>query len=106
MVRFKKRALKFEQPSGKKRRYYSFLTIVLLVCIAIILKSTFDNIVKIVAYQGKILEMQEYELGIDEKLINSSSPIKNLIYDLQGRRLQAALAKGLYIRGGKKYLVR
>ena len=55
---------------------------------------------------GKILEKQEYELGIDEKLINSSSPIKNLIYDLQGRRLQAALAKGLYIRGGKKYLVR
>ena len=28
------------------------------------------------------------------------------IYDLQGRRLQAEPAKGLYIRGGKKYLVR
>jgi len=50
--------------------------------------------------------MQEYELGIDEKLINSSSPIKNLIFDPQGRRLQAAPTKGLYIRGGKKYLVR
>ena len=28
------------------------------------------------------------------------------IFDLQGRRLQAAPAKGLYIRDGKKYLVR
>ena len=27
MVRFKKRSLKFEKPSGAKKRYYSFLTI-------------------------------------------------------------------------------
>ena len=39
------------------------------------------------------------ELAADEKADPN-------IYDLQGRRLQAAPAKGLYIRGGKKYLVR
>ena len=31
---------------------------------------------------------------------------KDFIHDLQGRRLLSAPAKGLYIRGGKKYLVR
>ena len=39
------------------------------------------------------------ELAADEKADPN-------IYDLQGRRLGKAPAKGLYIRGGKKYLVR
>ena len=39
------------------------------------------------------------ELAADEKTDSH-------IYDLQGRRLSKVPAEGLYIRGGKKYLVR
>ena len=101
MVRFKKRALKFEQPSGKKRRYYSFLTIVLLVCIAIILKSTFDNIVKIVAYQGKILEMQK----IQSETANKNENLKKQLSDLDARSYEAIARNNLKMSGEDEVLI-
>ncbi len=55
---------------------------------------------------GRILEKHEYELGIDRTVSDLSESIKENVFDLQGRRLQSAPSKGLYIRGGKKYLVR
>ena len=55
---------------------------------------------------GTILEKHEYELGIDGMFTESSGRVKDNIYDLQGRRLLSAPAKGLYIRNGRKYLLR
>lgn len=55
---------------------------------------------------GKILEKHEYELGIVRTFTDSPVPIKKNVYDLQGRRLLSAPAKGLYIQNGRKYLVR
>ena len=101
MVKFKKKTLKFEKPNGKKRRYYSFLTIALLICIAIILKSTFDNIVKIVAYQGKILEMQK----IQAETTNKNENLKKQLSDLDARSYEAIARNNLKMSGEDEVLI-
>ena len=101
MVRLKKRALKFEKPSGAKKRYYSFLTIALLVCIFIILKSTVDNIVKIVAYQGKILEMKKIQADTASKNEN----LKKQLSDLDARSYEAIARNNLKMSGEDEVLI-
>ena len=51
-----------------------------------------------------IFILSDMEMTIDRNEFSKTG--LDVVYDLQGRRLQAAPAKGLYIRGGKKYLVR
>ena len=44
--------------------------------------------------------------GIHEITIPLSKPTDNVIYDLSGRQLNAIPERGIYIRNGKKYIVR
>ena len=46
------------------------------------------------------------EDSIDEKEYTYNSPKESTLYDLQGRRLSSTPQKGVYIRGGRKYVVR
>ena len=101
MVRFKKRSLKFEKPSGAKKRYYSFLTIALLICIVIILKSTFDNILKIIAYQGKIIEMKK----IQTETANKNENLKKQLGDLDSRSYEAIARNNLKMSGKDEVLI-
>jgi hypothetical protein len=40
------------------------------------------------------------------KDIESVHPVKNTLYDLQGRRLSTKPSKGVYIENGKKWVVK
>ena len=56
------------------------------------------------AFSGTVLPLDEYT-GIANTSITKTSSTNN-IFDLQGRRLSGKPAKGMYIQGGKKYVVK
>ena len=101
MVRIRNKSLKFEKPKNIKKRYYSFLTIALVVCIAIIIKSTFENILKIVAYQGKILEMKKIQAETAQKNEN----LKRQLGDLDSRSYEAIARNNLKMSGEDEVLI-
>ena len=101
MVRIRKRSLKFEKPNNIKKRYYSFLTIVLVICIGIIAKSTVVNIVKIIAYQGKIREMREIQVEAASKNEN----LKKQLEDLDARSHEAIARNNLKMSGEDEVLI-
>ena len=41
-----------------------------------------------------------------ERIENSESSIENAVYNLQGQRINSSLRKGLYIKNGKKVIVK
>ena len=49
-----------------------------------------------------IIEMNDEMVGINDILINPTT--SNIIYDLNGHRLNTAPVKGLYIHNGKKFM--
>ncbi|MBQ7449982.1 septum formation initiator family protein [bacterium] len=101
MVRLRKRSLKFEKPNRIKKRYYSFLTIVLLLCIGITIKSTFENILKIVSYQGKIKEMKKIQIETAQKNEN----LKKQLGDLDARSYEAIARNNLKMSGEDEVLI-
>ena len=56
-------------------------------------------------YSGTILSIEDYETGISHVPTTGSNNEERL-YDLQGRRLKAAPQRGMYIRNGRKYVVK
>jgi hypothetical protein len=40
------------------------------------------------------------------RIENSESSIENAVYNLQGQRINSSLRKGLYIKNGKKVIVK
>ena len=59
-----------------------------------------------IANQGE--QSQQLLTGIDELPVADSAvlPAANMIFDLQGRRLNGKPAQGIYIQNGRKYVVR
>lgn len=101
MARIRKRSLKFEKPNNIKKRYYSFLTVALVICIGIIAKSTFNNIVKIIAYQGKINEMRE----IQAEAASKNENLKKQLEDLDARSYEAIARNNLKMSGKDEVLI-
>jgi len=54
-------------------------------------------------YKGKVLPISDYNLRVSEI---PQTEIQKTVFDLQGRRLSAIPAKGLYIKNGKKFVSR
>ncbi len=50
--------------------------------------------------------MGEITMDIPQIEVSTSTTANPAIYDLQGRRLDGAPAKGVYIQNGRKYIVR
>ena len=101
MVRLRKKALKFEKPNNMKKRYYSFLTIALLFCIGIIAKSTIENILLIISYQGKIKELRKIQIETTEKNDN----LKKQLADLDARSYEAIARNNLKMSGENEVLI-
>ena len=101
MVRVRKKNLKYEKPNRMRKRYYSFLTIALLVCIAILLKSTIVNIFKIVSYQGKIKELKKIQIETEEK----NHSLKRQLEDLDSRSYEAIARNNLKMSGEDEVLI-
>ena len=101
MVRVRKRALKYEKPTKIKKRYYSFLTIALFVCILILLYSTFLNITKIISYQGKIKNLKKIQIETAEK----NTSLKKQLEDLDSRSYEAIARNNLKMAKEDEVLV-
>lgn len=101
MVRVRKKKIKYEKPNNIKKRYYSFLTIALLVCILILSYSTILNIGKIVAYQGKIKELKK----IQEETSQTNHNLKKQLNDLDSRSYEAIARNNLKMSGEDEVLI-
>ncbi len=58
---------------------------------------------------GEIYSQTEYDIaatGINEAVKYRRQPVDDVVYDLGGRRMTGALKPGVYIRGGKKVVIR
>ena len=101
MVRVRKRILKYEKPNRMKKRYYSMLTIALVVCLLIIANSAIVNILKIVSYQGKIRELTKIQIETAEKNDN----LKKQLNDLDARSYEAIARNNLKMSGEDEVLI-
>ena len=101
MVKIRKNNINFEQPNKPKKKYYSFLTIVLLFCIAILLYSTILNIGKIVSYQGKIKELKKIQAETTDK----NHSLKKQLNDLDSRSYEAIARNNLKMSGEDEVLI-
>ena len=101
MVRVRRKALRYEQPTKIKKRYYSFLTIVLLVCILILSYSAFLNITKIIAYEGKIKNLKKIQIETTEK----NTSLKKQLEDLDTRSYEAIARNNLKMAKEDEVLV-
>lgn len=101
MVRVRKKILKYEEPNRPKVRYYSFLTIALLVCILILLKSTVANIITIISYHGKINELKKIQVETTDKNHN----LKKQLNDLDSRSYEAIARNNLKMSGEDEVLI-
>ena len=101
MVRVRRKALRYEQPTKIKKRYYSFLTIVLLVCILILAYSTFLNVTKIIAYEGKIKNLKQIQIETNEK----NTSLKKQLEDLDARSYEAIARNNLKMAKEDEVLV-
>ena len=101
MVRVRKRILKYEKPNRMKKRYYSMLTIALVVCLLIIAKSTIVNILKIVSYQGKIRELTKIQVENAQR----NESLKKQLNDLDSRSYEAIARNNLKMSGEDEVLI-
>lgn len=101
MVKIRKNVYKYENPTRLKKRYYSFLTIALVVCILILMYSTFLNITKIIAYQGKIKNLKKIQIEAAEKNIS----LKKQLEDLDSRSYEAIARNNLKMAREDEVLV-
>lgn len=101
MVRIRRKILEADNKSIIKKRYYSFLTIVLLVCIVILLYSTILNISKIIAYQGKIKDLRKIRI----ETIDKNTNLKKQLEDLDSRSYEAIARNNLKMSGEDEVLI-
>lgn len=92
---------------NKKRKneirfYYSFLTIVLLICLAQIGISAFKNITKSISYHGKIKKMKE----LNEQAYAENQRLKEELEDFSSMKSLEAIARNnLKMAGEDEVLV-
>ena len=101
MVRIRKKNIRYEEPNRPKKKYYSFLTVALLVCIVILSYSTILNIGKIVAYQGKIKELKKIQVETADK----NYSLKKQLDDLDSRSYEAIARNNLKMSGEDEVLI-
>ncbi len=101
MVKIRKNNLKYEQPNRPKKKYYSFLTVALLICIIILLYSTILNIGKFVSYQGKIKELEK----IQQETADKNHSLKKQLDDLDSRSYEAIARNNLKMSGEDEVLI-
>lgn len=84
------------------RFYYSFLTIVLLICLAQIGISAFKNITKSISYHGKIKKMKE----LNEQAYAENQRLKEELEDFSSMKSLEAIARNnLKMAGEDEVLV-
>ena len=101
MVRVRKKILKYQKPNRGKRRYYSFLTIALFICVLILLRSVLSNILKIVSYSGKIRELEK----IQAETIAKNTTLKKKLEDLDSKSYEAIARNNLKMSGEDEVLI-
>lgn len=95
------------ETKNKKRKhksqfYYSFLTIVLLICLAQISISAFKNITKSISYHGKIKKMKE----LNEQAYAENQRLKEELEDFSSMKSLEAIARNnLKMAGEDEVLV-
>lgn len=101
MVRVRRKSIKYDKQTKIKKRYYSFLTIALFVCILILLYSTILNIGKIIAYQGKIKDLTKISIETEEK----NKSLKKQLSGLDSRSYEAIARNNLKMSGEDEVLI-
>ena len=101
MVRLRRKSIEYDKKTVIKKRYYSFLTIVLLGCILILLYSTILNISKIIAYQGKIKDLKKIQAETADK----NNSLKKQLNDLDSRSYEAIARNNLKMSGEDEVLI-
>lgn len=101
MVRLRRKSIEYDKKTVIKKRYYSFLTIVLLGCILILLYSTILNISKIIAYQGKIKDLKKIQAETADKNLS----LKKQLNDLDSRSYEAIARNNLKMSGEDEVLI-
>ncbi len=87
---------------NKIRFYYSFLTIVLLICLAQIGISAFNNITKSISYHGKIKKMKE----LNKQAYAENQRLKEELEDFNSMKSLEAIARNnLKMAGEDEVLV-
>ena len=98
----KKTQAKNNKRKNKIRFYYSFLTIVLLVCIVQIGFSAFNNITKSISYHGKIKKMK----ALNEQAYVENQRLKEELEDFSSMKSLEAIARNnLKMAGEDEVLV-
>lgn len=90
------------QEKNKKRKskirfYYSFLTIVLLICLVQIGVSAFNNITKSISYHGKIKKMK----ALNEQAYQENQRLKEELEDFSSMKSLEAIARNNLKMAGK-----
>ena len=101
MVRLRRKSIEYDKKTLIKKKYYSFLTIVLLGCILILLYSTILNISKIIAYQGKIKDLKKIQAETADKNLS----LKKQLNDLDSRSYEAIARNNLKMSGEDEVLI-
>lgn len=87
---------------NKIRFYYSFLTIVLLICLVQIGFSAFNNITKSISYQGKIKKMK----ALNQQAYAENQRLKEELDDFSSlKSLEAIARNNLKMAGEDEVLV-
>ena len=94
---FEKTQEKNKQRKSKIRFYYSFLTIVLLICLVQIGISAFNNITKSISYHGKIKKMK----ALNEQAQQENRRLKEELDDFSSMKSLEAIARNNLKMAGK-----
>ena len=58
-------------------------------------------------YPFQLIPVSQYATGIETPTSNALTPVaSNAVFDLSGRRLKGVPVRGLYIKNGKKYMIK
>ena len=93
----KKTQQKNKKRKNKIRFYYSFLTIVLLICIVQIGVSAFHNITKSISYHGKIKKMKD----LNQQAYAENQKLKEELDDFSSMKSLEAIARNNLKMAGK-----
>ena len=105
MKKFKKKPIPNKQNSNKRKEFklrYSFLTIVLLLCLLHVGVSSFYNISKAINYQGKIRKMNQLKLTATQDNIRLKEELDNFS---SLKSLEAIARNNLKMAGDDEVLV-
>ncbi len=99
---FEKTQEKNNKRKNKIRFYYSFLTIVLLICLVQIGISAFNNITKSISYHGKIKKMK----ALNQQAYAENKRLKEELEDFSSlKSLEAIARNNLKMAGEDEVLV-